>query len=612
MMTSVMTRRMGCSFDVRAPRAIASWPLAADNTLVTLAFQHIARQMAHGRLIFHHQQGFRPARQRPGLVRSGRDIQRLLDSRKIDLEGRAFANLAVNADVTAGLLDDGLAGRQAQTGAFALGLGREKCLKQMRFDFLGHAGSRVTDAEHHVVAGNGAGVCARVVFIQRDIVGGDGQLAAVGHGIAGIDDQIHQHLPDVAGVGLDASDLFSGNNRHFDVLVNEPPQHFVQVFHHVIEVQHDGLHRLFAAEDQQLPGQPGGALGRRPNRLKMTLEHRVRAEFLHRQIAVTHDDRQDVVKVMRHAAGELADHFHFLRFDKLRLQKSVLRDILHHPYGEITVARRLARRADRQTRPNHLAVLANVALLHLVTFPRAPNQFLVKLQILGAILRMREREEGHPAQLLLRVAEHFLQGRVGQDRTAIHSDQRDPQGRFTEDYPQPLLGLQQRLLRPPIPRPFFDFLHGPAHRRSQPRQMSLQDIIGRAALERINGQFLPQHPGHEDQRYGRPSAAHHFCRRQPIKGGHREIRKDQVNASAFERRHKIILLLHQGGCTGDARGFQGELNERGIGWIILQVQNVEWGFHFQRCPSRASSLANRMLLLFVISAPMDASLLFWD
>ena len=110
--------------------------------------------MPHGRLIFHDQQGFRPARQRPGLDRSGRDIQRLLDSRKINLEGRAFANLAVNADVTAGLLDDGLAGRQAQPGAFALGLRREKRLEQTRFDFVGHAGSRVADAQHHVVAGN--------------------------------------------------------------------------------------------------------------------------------------------------------------------------------------------------------------------------------------------------------------------------------------------------------------------------------------------------------------------------------------------------------------------------------------------------------------------------
>ena len=119
---------------------------------------------------------------------------------------------------------------------------------------------------------------ARVVFIERDIAGGDGELAAVGHGIAGIDDQIHQHLPDVAGVGLDASDLFSGNHRHFDVLVNEPPQHFVHVFHHVIEVEHDGLHRLFAAEDEQLPRQPGGALRGVPDLLDIFAQRTVRAE----------------------------------------------------------------------------------------------------------------------------------------------------------------------------------------------------------------------------------------------------------------------------------------------------------------------------------------------
>ena len=65
----------------------------------------------------------------------------------------------------------------------------------------------------------------------------------------------------------------------------------------------------------------------------------------------------------------------------------------------------------------------------------------------------------------------------------------------------------------------------------------------------------------------------------PSNVGQREIRKDQVNAAAFERRHKIIAVLHAGGRTSDAVGFQGGLNERGIVWIILQVQDVERGFH---------------------------------
>jgi hypothetical protein len=48
----------------------------------------------------------------------------------------------------------------------------------------------------------------------------------------------------------------------------------------------------------------------------------------------------------------------------------------------------------------------------------------------------------------------------------------------------------------------------------------------------------------------------------------------------FERRHKIMVVLHAGGGTSDALGVQGGLNERGIVWIILQVQDVERGFHF--------------------------------
>jgi hypothetical protein len=47
-----------------------------------------------------------------------------------------------------------------------------------------------------------------MIFIQRDIVGGDNKFAAVRHGITGINDQIHQQLPDVTEIGLDAPDFF--------------------------------------------------------------------------------------------------------------------------------------------------------------------------------------------------------------------------------------------------------------------------------------------------------------------------------------------------------------------------------------------------------------------
>jgi hypothetical protein len=48
----------------------------------------------------------------------------------------------------------------------------------------------------------------------------------------------------------------------------------------------------------------------------------------------------------------------------------------------------------------------------------------------------------------------------------------------------------------------------------------------------------------------------------------------------FKRRHKILVVLYMGDRTSDAPGFQGGLNEGDFLWIILQVQDMEWGFHW--------------------------------
>ena len=85
--------------------------------------------MPHFWLIFHEQQGFRPARHRTGFDEFCIAVQRFLHLREEDLEGRAPADPAVNVNVAPGLLDDGLAGRQAQTGAFACRLRGKKASK---------------------------------------------------------------------------------------------------------------------------------------------------------------------------------------------------------------------------------------------------------------------------------------------------------------------------------------------------------------------------------------------------------------------------------------------------------------------------------------------------
>ena len=46
-----------------------------------------------------------------------------------------------------------------------------------------------------------------VLLVEVDVGGRDGQLAALGHGVAGVDRQVHDDLLDLAGVGLDQPEV---------------------------------------------------------------------------------------------------------------------------------------------------------------------------------------------------------------------------------------------------------------------------------------------------------------------------------------------------------------------------------------------------------------------
>lgn len=90
----------------------------------------------------------------------------------------------------------------------------------------------------------------------------------------------------------------------------------------------------------------------------------------------------------------------------------------------------------------------------------------------------------------------------------------------------------------------------------------------------------PSVPDNEDQRNGRPAGMSDFERGQAIEGGQRKIGQDQVNAAVLERHHEISAALDAGDHAGDAAGFQGGVNQRGIVEIILQMEDMERGGHF--------------------------------
>ena len=96
-----------------------------------------------------------------------------------------------------------------------------------------------------------------VGLVQFDVRRLDGELAALGHGVAGVDRQVHEDLLDLAGVGLDAAQVRLEGGRPG---ATSSPMSRRSIFsasaHDLVEVQHLGCEHLLAAEGQELPGQP--------------------------------------------------------------------------------------------------------------------------------------------------------------------------------------------------------------------------------------------------------------------------------------------------------------------------------------------------------------------
>ena len=95
--------------------------------------------------------------------------------------------------------------------------------------------------------------------------------------------------------------------------------------HGVVEVERPRLEHLPTAEGEELPGERRGAR-RRLADLHDVVAPRVRgSDRVEQELDVAADGGEQVVEVVRDAAGELADGLHLLRLAELRLQLGAMR-----------------------------------------------------------------------------------------------------------------------------------------------------------------------------------------------------------------------------------------------------------------------------------------------
>ena len=269
------------------------------------------------------------------------------------LEDRALARRAVDKDEAAGLLDDAVHGRQAEPGAGAELLGREERLEDAFEVFLRDADPGIGDLDQHVIAGRHDFGAAPQRRRLRHIGGADRQRSAARHRVARVDGKVDDDLFELPLIDLGETEIAAVDELQLDILADQAAQQVRQLDQHVADIEHARLQRLLAREGQQLPHEIGGAVAVLLD-LHDVGEGRVARPEPHQQQVAEPDHRgQQVVEIMRDAAGELADRLHLLRLRELHFEVLLLGDVdemQHQPRYRPSAASRRRRAGSGKRR----------------------------------------------------------------------------------------------------------------------------------------------------------------------------------------------------------------------------------------------------------------------
>ena len=104
-----------------------------------------------------------------------------------------------------------------------------------------------------------------------------------------------------------------------DTLADETTQQTLQTRDSGIERQNSGVQRLLAAEREQLPNQRRGPFAGLQCFFDLSAKGVLSAEFRQENLAVAHDDSQEIIEVMRDPSSQPANRFHLLGLPKLFL-----------------------------------------------------------------------------------------------------------------------------------------------------------------------------------------------------------------------------------------------------------------------------------------------------
>src|SRR5271155_244656 len=251
----------------------------------------------------------------------------MLRKRKIGAEETALTGLAIYVDEAAMLLHDAVNGGQGHaTGAAVLAI-HEEGFEDVLAGLGVHADSGIGHGKHGVRAWRNVGIETAEGIIKLRSFGFNAQEAAVGHAVPGVETQVHEHVLDLRGIGLDGLEG-SGGQLHFDILA----ENFIQKSDHATGdgVQIDGarLQHLTASESQEFAGETGSAIRLFANSREALGDLGFALTQFEAQLRPAQDCTDHVIEIMRNAASELANSFEFLRLAQLTFHGAKLGNVL--------------------------------------------------------------------------------------------------------------------------------------------------------------------------------------------------------------------------------------------------------------------------------------------
>src|SRR5712691_224016 len=295
--------------------------------VITAGCQSFADELTDGIFVLDEEDGFGSASGGKEDGSGAEGVAGFVDAREINGEDCTAGEFALDEDVAATLLDDSVDGGEAEAGALAFFFGSEKGLEDAGLSVTVHALAGVADGNHDVGTVFDESIFGAMGAVEGNTGGTNADFAAVGHGVFGIDHQIHDDLLKLSGIGASAADGGGELSGEFDIFSDEWAEEALHVGDDGVDVDDLELEMLFAAEGEELAGESGRAIGGLANGFGFGVQRMFRSELVEENLGISADDHEEVVEIVSDAAGEAADGFHFLGLAELVLEDTALGDV---------------------------------------------------------------------------------------------------------------------------------------------------------------------------------------------------------------------------------------------------------------------------------------------